>query len=40
MPEPTKEEAMTWYKIADLLKANNTCAAVWADWYVGLCGYG
>jgi imidazolonepropionase-like amidohydrolase len=21
------------YKIADLLKANNICAAVWADWY-------
>jgi imidazolonepropionase-like amidohydrolase len=21
------------YKIADLLKANGTCAAVWADWY-------
>nr|WP_223799825.1 amidohydrolase [Sphingomonas nostoxanthinifaciens] len=21
------------YKIADLLKANNVCAAVWADWY-------
>ncbi|MET0247137.1 MAG: amidohydrolase [Sphingomonas sp.] len=21
------------YKIADLLKANNTCAAVWADWW-------
>ncbi|MBB4098915.1 amidohydrolase [Sphingomonas kyeonggiensis] len=25
--------AVEAYKIADLLKANNTCAAVWADWY-------
>jgi imidazolonepropionase-like amidohydrolase len=25
--------AVEAYKIADLLKANGTCAAVWADWY-------
>ncbi|MDG2533982.1 amidohydrolase [Sphingomonas sp. HITSZ_GF] len=25
--------AVEAYKIADLLKANDTCAAVWADWY-------
>jgi imidazolonepropionase-like amidohydrolase len=25
--------AVEAYKIADLLRANNTCAAVWADWY-------
>ena len=25
--------AVEAYKIADLLKANNVCAAVWADWY-------
>ncbi len=25
--------AVEAYKIADLLKANNICAAVWADWY-------
>jgi imidazolonepropionase-like amidohydrolase len=25
--------AVEAYKIGDLLKANNTCAAVWADWY-------
>jgi imidazolonepropionase-like amidohydrolase len=25
--------AVEAYKIADLLKATNTCAAVWADWY-------
>ncbi len=25
--------AVEAYKIADLLKANSTCAAVWADWY-------
>ncbi|RYE04297.1 MAG: amidohydrolase [Sphingomonadales bacterium] len=25
--------AIEAYKIADLLKANGTCAAVWADWY-------
>ncbi len=25
--------AVEAYKIADLLKANRTCAAVWADWY-------
>ena len=25
--------ALEAYKIADLLRANNTCAAVWADWY-------
>ncbi|KTF68414.1 amidohydrolase [Sphingomonas sp. WG] len=25
--------AVEAYKISDLLKANNTCAAVWADWY-------
>jgi imidazolonepropionase-like amidohydrolase len=25
--------AVEAYKIADLLKANNTCAAVWADWW-------
>ena len=25
--------AVEAYKIADLLKANQTCAAVWADWY-------
>ena len=25
--------AVEAYKIADLLKANNACAAVWADWY-------
>ncbi|MFZ5746585.1 MAG: amidohydrolase [Pseudomonadota bacterium] len=25
--------AVEAYKIADILKANNTCAAVWADWY-------
>ena len=25
--------AVEAYKIADLLKASNTCAAVWADWY-------
>lgn len=25
--------AVEAYKIADLLKANETCAAVWADWY-------
>ncbi|RYY29429.1 MAG: amidohydrolase [Sphingomonadales bacterium] len=25
--------AVEAYKIADILKANDTCAAVWADWY-------
>jgi imidazolonepropionase-like amidohydrolase len=25
--------AVEAYKITDLLKANNTCAAVWSDWY-------
>lgn len=25
--------AVEAYKIGDLLRANNTCAAVWADWY-------
>jgi imidazolonepropionase-like amidohydrolase len=25
--------AVEAYKIADLLRANNTCAAVWADWW-------
>ncbi|MFS0738545.1 amidohydrolase [Sphingomonas sp. 1P06PA] len=29
----TFHHAVEAYKIADLLKANGTCAAVWADWY-------
>jgi imidazolonepropionase-like amidohydrolase len=29
----TFHHAVEAYKIADLLKANNSCAAVWADWY-------
>ncbi|WP_176484620.1 amidohydrolase [Sphingomonas spermidinifaciens] len=29
----TFHHAVESYKIADLLKANNVCSAVWADWY-------
>ena len=29
----TFHHAVESYKIADLLKANNVCSAIWADWY-------
>src|ERR1044072_1245128 len=29
----TFHHAVESYKIADLLKANNVCSAMWADWY-------